>query len=48
MCTGICVVQGEDYEPCQFFYRNFHTICPNAWIEKWDEQREKGAFPANI
>ena len=47
-CFVMCRVQGEEYEPCQFFYKNFRTICPNAWIEKWDEQREKGAFPANI
>ena len=26
--------QGEEYEPCQFFYKNFKTICPNAWVEK--------------
>ena len=27
-------LKGEEYEPCQFFYRNFRTVCPNAWIEK--------------
>jgi len=41
-------LKGEEYEPCQFFFRNFKTICPTAWVEKWDEQREKDAFPANI
>ena len=41
-------MQGEEYEPCQFFYKNFRTVCPNAWIERWDEQREKGSFPANL
>merc|ERR1712130_952577 len=41
-------IKGEEYEPCLFFQKNFKTICPSAWIEKWDEQREKGAFPANI
>ena len=34
-------LQGEEYEPCKFFEKNFKTICPAAWIEKWDEQREK-------
>ena len=33
--------QGEEYEPCQFFAKNFQTVCPNAWIERWNEQREK-------
>ena len=34
-------IKGEDYEPCNFFAKNFQTVCPNAWIEKWNEQREK-------
>ena len=34
-------MKGEDYEPCNFFAKNFQTVCPNAWIEKWNEQREK-------
>jgi len=41
-------LKGEEYEPCQFFFKNFKTICPTAWVEKWDDQREKGAFPANL
>ena len=47
-CKSNVVVRGEEYEPCQFFYKNFRTVCPNAWIERWDEQREKGSFPANL
>lgn len=23
-------------------------MCPNRWIERWDEQREKGTFPGII
>ena len=34
-------LQGEESEPCQFFLKNFKTVCPAAWVEKWDEQREK-------
>ena len=34
-------MKGEDYEPCNFFAKNFQTVCPNAWIEKWNDQREK-------
>ena len=34
-------IKGEDYEPCNFFAKNFQTVCPNAWIEKWNDQREK-------
>merc|ERR1712123_82167 len=41
-------LKGKKYEPCQFFFRNFKTVCPVGWVEKWDDQREKDAFPANI
>jgi len=51
--------KGEDFEPCKQFFSTFHSLCPNEWvcdaylgtdaqIEKWDEQREKGAFPAKL
>jgi cytochrome c oxidase subunit 6b len=41
-------VKGEDYEPCLYFQRVYHSMCPSAWIEKWDEQREEGRFPGKI
>jgi len=41
-------VKGEDYEPCNYFKRVYASICPNGWIEKWDEQREEGKFPGKI
>lgn len=28
-----CVkAKGEDYEPCQFFFRNFKSLCPVGWV----------------
>ena len=41
-------LKGEDYEPCQFFYKNFMALCPLAWVEKWNDQREAGTFPAKL
>ncbi|EDP41696.1 hypothetical protein MGL_3904 [Malassezia globosa CBS 7966] len=44
-----CVnTKGEDFEPCKQFFSTFHSLCPNEWLEKWDEQRENGAFPAKL
>ena len=42
----VCLKQsGDDSdEKCQV-YRQFATsICPNAWVENWDEAREEGTF----
>jgi cytochrome c oxidase subunit 6b len=41
-------VKGEGYEPCKYFYHVYRDICPAEWVEKWNEQREKGIFPAKI
>merc|ERR1712189_47994 len=30
--------KGEDYEPCNFFHKNYKSICPVGWVEKWNEQ----------
>lgn len=38
----------EEYEACQYFKKVYSTMCPNAWIEKWNDQVENGTFPGNI
>ncbi|KAF8501437.1 cytochrome c oxidase subunit VIb [Russula emetica] len=43
--------KGEDFAPCKQFKRAYHSLCPtplDGWIEKWDEQREDGTFPASL
>lgn len=41
-------VKGEGAEVCQYFKRCYQSMCPNAWVEKWDTQREEGTFPGRI
>ena len=40
--------RGEDYGPCQYFKRCYQSLCPNAWIAKWEDQMEEGKFPAPL
>merc|ERR1712042_59290 len=41
-----CVkAKGEDYAPCDFFWRNWNSLCPSAWSDKWNDQIEEGNFP---
>ncbi|KAI8374760.1 cytochrome c oxidase, subunit VIb [Radiomyces spectabilis] len=44
-CIG---ARGKDFAPCQQFWKAFHSICPNSWIETWDTQREEGTNPSNF
>ncbi|KAG8236581.1 hypothetical protein J437_LFUL015767 [Ladona fulva] len=41
-------VKGEKYAPCEYFRRVYRSMCPAAWIEKWDTQVEEGRFPGRI
>ncbi|KAL1427270.1 hypothetical protein MTO96_017561 [Rhipicephalus appendiculatus] len=41
-------VKGKDYEPCKYFQRVYKALCPNAWIEKWDEQIANDCFAGKI
>lgn len=44
-----CVnVKGEDFEPCQTFFKTFTSLCPTAWVENMDDQRAAGKFPQNL
>lgn len=40
-----CMEQTSDEERCSFYKRAFKQLCPNDWIEKWDDARSKGIFP---
>lgn len=40
--------KGEDYAPCKQFWRAYHSLCPNEWTAKWDENREEGRFASDL
>jgi cytochrome c oxidase subunit 6b len=37
--------KGEDSDDCTMFRRAAMSLCPNDWIEKWEEARENGTWP---
>ncbi|KAL7300244.1 cytochrome c oxidase subunit 6B1-like [Trichogramma pretiosum] len=38
-------ILGEGAEACQWFKRVFTSICPMAWVERWDEYRLEQRMP---
>jgi phosphoenolpyruvate carboxylase len=38
----------DEAEVCQYFKSVYQSMCPNAWVDKWDSQREAGTFPGKI
>eukprot|EP00210_Caulerpa_lentillifera_P001624 g1562.t1 len=34
----------EESEECMFYKRCYETICPDEWIERWEEMREEGIW----
>ncbi|CAD6574228.1 MAG: Cytochrome c oxidase subunit 6B [Alectoria fallacina] len=44
-----CVLaKGEDFAPCRQFFLAYRSLCPSAWCERWDDQRENGNFPVDL
>ncbi|KAK2758294.1 Cytochrome c oxidase subunit 6B [Arachnomyces sp. PD_36] len=42
------LAKGEDFRPCKQFYLAYRSLCPKAWTDRWDDQREAGNFPARL
>ncbi|XP_011690348.1 PREDICTED: cytochrome c oxidase subunit 6b-3-like [Wasmannia auropunctata] len=38
-------ILGEGHEACTWFKDVFTSICPKAWVERWDELRVTGRLP---
>lgn len=38
--------RGEEDAECKKFARWARSLCPDEWVEEWNEQRENGVFPA--
>ncbi|CAD7696203.1 unnamed protein product [Ostreobium quekettii] len=32
-------------EECTFYKKCYQSLCPNEWVERWEEQREEGTWP---
>lgn len=39
---------GKSEEDCVRFKRWYTSICPNEWVENWNEQLENGTFPSSV
>jgi len=40
--------KGEEAEECNKYAKYYRSLCPNEWIERWNEQREEGTFPGPL
>ncbi|KAM9299211.1 cytochrome c oxidase subunit 6B1-like [Gastrophryne carolinensis] len=47
-CEKALNAKGEDVSRCEWYRRCYKSLCPNSWVEKWDEQREAGTFAGKI
>ena len=40
--------KGEDYPACEYFRKTYKSLCPNSWVDRWNDQMEAGSFPGKI
>ena len=41
-------IKGEDYKPCQHFFKVYKTLCPKEWVSTWDSQIDEGSFAGKV
>ncbi|KAI5712484.1 cytochrome c oxidase subunit 6B [Diaphorina citri] len=39
---------GEGRADCAIFKKCYESICPNAWVEQWEDQIENNIFPRDL
>lgn len=39
-----CAAEKSEDE-CHFYQKAYRSVCPNDWIERWNEQRDAGTWP---
>ncbi|XP_038715312.1 cytochrome c oxidase subunit 6b-2-like [Tripterygium wilfordii] len=44
-----CIAAKEEGAPdCQKFAKYYRSLCPDEWVERWNEQRANGSFPGPL
>ena len=41
-------LKGDDYKDCDYFKQVAKSLCPEQWLEKYEEQLQNNAFPVDI
>ncbi|XP_011852348.1 PREDICTED: cytochrome c oxidase subunit 6B2 [Mandrillus leucophaeus] len=47
-CLKIRTRRGKSTQPCEYYYRVYHSLCPTSWVESWNEQIKNGTFAGKI
>ncbi|XP_072674839.1 cytochrome c oxidase subunit 6B2 [Canis lupus baileyi] len=40
--------RGKSAQPCEYYFRVFHSLCPRSWVQRWTEQIQEGTFAGKI
>ena len=44
-----CVMDKDEEHPeCRKYYKTFRSLCPDEWVEKWDELLEENRYPVQF
>ncbi|KAH0507471.1 Protein FAM71E2 [Microtus ochrogaster] len=47
-CVKTMNRRGKNTQPCEYYFRVFHSLCPVSWVQRWNEQIKQGTFPGKI
>ncbi|XP_008401533.1 cytochrome c oxidase subunit 6B1-like [Poecilia reticulata] len=47
-CNKVLSAKKQKTTPCEWYRRVYKSLCPIAWVQKWDDQRQSGTFAGRI
>ncbi|XP_036130824.1 cytochrome c oxidase subunit 6B2 [Molossus molossus] len=47
-CVKKMNLRGKSTQPCEYYFRVFHSLCPISWVQRWTEQIQQGTFAGKI
>uniref|UniRef100_G1RHQ4 Cytochrome c oxidase subunit 6B2 n=2 Tax=Nomascus leucogenys TaxID=61853 RepID=G1RHQ4_NOMLE len=47
-CLKTRTRRGKSTQPCEYYFRVYHSLCPISWVQSWNEQIKNGTFAGKI
>uniref|UniRef100_H0VDV3 Cytochrome c oxidase subunit 6B2 n=1 Tax=Cavia porcellus TaxID=10141 RepID=H0VDV3_CAVPO len=40
--------RGKSTQPCEYYFRVYHSLCPISWVQRWEQQIHHQTFAGKI
>ncbi|XP_010615220.1 cytochrome c oxidase subunit 6B2 isoform X1 [Fukomys damarensis] len=47
-CVKAMNRRGKSAQPCEYYFREYRSLCPISWVQRWNQQIQDGTFAGKI